>query len=94
MQSDHSLLYRWLMLITVGISLAVGYQASRNRYKNAIAYPIPMSVLYIGVTIWNWVVFQKNGNSIHSHMFSVSADVIPGFINEFFTIPICTIVTG
>ncbi|CAF1113591.1 unnamed protein product [Rotaria sp. Silwood1] len=91
MRGGHLLLYRWLVLAVVIVAFVLG-GLSKN-VKPYITFPIVSAVIYLGLTIWNWHVFRTNGNLLHSHMVQVPDSALPGFINEFYTIPIYAQVT-
>ncbi|CAF3073850.1 unnamed protein product [Rotaria sp. Silwood2] len=86
MRGGRLLLYRWLILAVVIVSFVLG--SLSNGVKAYITFPIVSTVIYIGLTIWNWHVFRTNENLLHSHMFHVPSSAISGWSNKFFRIPI------
>lgn len=86
MRGGHFLLYPLLVFVVIVISFILG--SLSNSIKFYATFPVVTSVIYLTITIWNWHVFRTNGDLIHSHMIRVSPSMIPGWTNEFFTIPI------
>ncbi|CAF1246761.1 unnamed protein product [Adineta ricciae] len=91
MRGGRLLLYRLLIFAVVVVSFVLGILSSN--VKAYVAFPVVSAVVYLDLTIWNWHIFRINGNLLHSHMIKVSDNVLPGYINRFFTIPIYTHIT-
>jgi hypothetical protein len=91
MRGGHFLLYRLFVVAVVIVSFVPG--GLSWQVKAYVTFPVVCTVLYLSLTIWNWHVFRTNGNLLHSHMIQVPKNVLPGYCNEFYTIPIYTEIT-
>jgi hypothetical protein len=91
MRGGHLLLYRWFILAVVIVSFVLG--GLSTDVKAYVTFPIISTVIYLTLTIWNWHVFRTNGNLLHSHMIAVPDNLLPGWTNEFFHIPIYAQIT-
>ncbi|CAF1362712.1 unnamed protein product [Adineta steineri] len=87
MRGGHFLLHRYIVILLWLVSMACA--GASAVLKPLIAVPIVISVLYIALSIYNIVVFKRNGSLFHPKLM-IHNNRLAGSINEWYTVPIHT----
>jgi hypothetical protein len=86
MRGGHFLVYRYTVIFLWLISMICGGISAI--VKPLVTIPIIISVAYIALSIYNIVIFKKNGSVLH-HRLMIHNNALGGS-NEWYTVPIHT----
>ncbi|CAF1412655.1 unnamed protein product, partial [Adineta ricciae] len=94
MRGGHFLLYRYI--ISLAIILCLVFGVISIYVKGCASVPFILTVVYIAISIYNIVIYIKNRPLLNPLLaIQVPRDILPEFMNEFYTVPInATVLTG